>query len=127
MKRLIFMTLLLLTLLITANAFPFMSSGRVNRNFDYENFRRNGDGYDFTLINKSQGAFAEFYVVVYGLTVGRDMIYRYRFYVDFLEGRGEYYMFLPGYNSRIFNVKFRIIKLPEFDTRPKINEGQLNQ
>ena len=77
MKRLIFLILLLIPLLITATASAFTPFGPTNlSSLKYEDFKSKGDGYSFTLVNNSQRSFSGFYVVVYGMDINYNTIYR---------------------------------------------------
>jgi len=120
MKRFLIITLFLIPLIITVNAFAFMPFGRTNSPmFKYKDFKRKGDGFTFTLVNKYQRPGFEFYVSVYGYDVQGNAIYRQRFYVEFIEGKGEVSYYLPDYDSQIIKVRVQIFQLPEVDTRPK--------
>ena len=120
MKRFLIITLFLIPLFITTNVFAFMPFGRTNSPmFKYEDFKRKRDGFTFTLVNKYQRSASEFYVVVYGRNLQGNTIYRKRFYVEFIEGKGKISHYLQGYDRRIIKVGVDIFQLPEVDTRPK--------
>lgn len=120
MRKLIvplFIVLSILALSLPVDA--FMPWGRIDRHFDYKHFEREGDGYSFTLINKAKKGFSEFYVIIEGYGVGGDMVYRHRFYVDFIPGNSELSKSLPGCDDDIFKVKVKLQENIEVDTRPQ--------
>ena len=97
----------------------FKPYGRIDNNFDYENFRRKDNGYSFTLINKRQESLHDFHVLVNGLDVYEKIIYQKRFYVDSIEGKEKINAFLHGYNNYILDVKVSIFQNPKADVRSR--------
>lgn len=122
MKKTVILIVLFLAFLINSNAYAFFSSGWINSDFNYENFKRDGDGYTFTLVNASRKGFFEFYVTVWGYSIDGAVIYRKRFYIEFLGGHEKHTEYLPGYNPKIFKVSIKFKSNIEVDTRPKIDE-----
>jgi len=122
MKKITTLIVLLLVVLISSSAYAFFSAGRIDSDFDYKDFKRDGDGYTFTLVNKSSKGFSEFYVIVYGYSIDGNVIYRKRFYVEFLGGREKHTEYLPGYNPKIFRVSIKFKTNIEVDTRSNIDE-----
>ena len=117
MKLFMSLKLTLILFFITAEALAFMSQGKINDSFRYRNFERDGDGYSFTLENTKNRSFSEFYVVVLGLDFMNRTVYRHRFYVEFIGGKREIDTFLPGYNSDMKKVNFKLFQNTEVDTR----------
>jgi hypothetical protein len=100
----------------------FISFGNVDVAIDYQDFQREGDGYNITFVNKSANHKEEFYIIVLGLDYRGAPIYRQRLYIEFLPGYGEMSFFLPGYNENIVEVRFEVRKLREYDVRPKYQQ-----
>jgi len=109
--------LILIICFFAVEALAFMPFGRINDSFRYRNFERDGDGYSFTLENTKNRGFSEFYVVVIGLDLMDRTVYRHRFYVEFIGGKKELDTFLPGYDSDMVKVRFKLFRNPEIDTR----------
>jgi hypothetical protein len=100
----------------------FISFGNVDVSIDYEDFQREGDGYNVTFVNKSANHREEFYIIVLGLDFRGAAIFRHRLYIEFLPGYGQMSFFLPGYNENIVEVRFEVRKLREYDVRPRYQQ-----
>lgn len=117
MKRILMLSAFLFLLFLPATSSAFLAWGRTNISYlEYKDFVRDGDGYIITLVNTHQRELVEFYVIVHGTDAHGSVIYRQRFYVDFIPGNGQIRYFIPGYDNRIFNMQVMGKKLPEFDT-----------
>ena len=117
----------LAAILIVLVCFPletsaFISFGSVDVAIDYEDFQREGDGYNITFVNKSANYKDEFYIIVLGLDFRGAAIFRHRLYIDFLPGYGRISFYLPGYNENIVEVRFEVRKLKEYDVRPQYQQ-----
>jgi hypothetical protein len=100
----------------------FISFGTVDVAIDYQDFQREGDGYNITFVNKSANYREEFYIIVLGLDFRGAAIFRHRLYIEFLPGYGKMSFFLPGYNENITEVRFEVRKLREYDVGPKYQQ-----
>jgi hypothetical protein len=120
MKRAILFLVVLSVLILTTAAWAFQSWGRTNYQYlEYSDLVRDGDGYNITLLNRHQSGIVEIYVIVHGTDIHGNVVYRQRFYVDFIPGNGQVGYWLPGYNNRIFDMRIMIKKIPEVDTLPR--------
>lgn len=99
-----FAAFILLTFtLFTQLAFSFVSWGPTNYQYlEYRDLARDGDGYVITLVNKHHLGLEEFYVIIQGIDISGNVLYRQPFYVDFIPGNGQITYFMPGYHDRIF-------------------------
>ena len=114
MKRFLVGMMIFSCLLVPTISSAFMSWGTTGYPYlEYKDFERNGDGYNLTLVNKSQQGLVEFYVIVQGTDINGNVIYRQRFFVDFIPGNGQISYFLPGYNKSIFEVRLLVKKVHE--------------
>lgn len=93
---------------------PFKPYGTIDRNFEYEDFRRKGGGYTFTLVNRSPAPLYNFNVFVYGLDVYDRVIYARDFHVPAIEGKAKFSRFLTGYNLGIYRVRAEVYQNPGF-------------
>jgi hypothetical protein len=100
----------------------FISFGNVDVAIDYQDFQRDGDGYNVTFVNKSANHKEEFYIIVLGLDFRGAAIFRHRLYIEFFPGYGKMSFFLPGYNDNIVEVRFEVRRLREFDVGPKYQQ-----
>jgi hypothetical protein len=121
------LTCVLAAILIFLVSFPietsaFISFGNVDVGIEYEDFQRDGDGYNITFVNKSANYREEFYIIVLGLDFRGAAIFRHRLYIDFLPGYGQISFYLPGYNQNITEVRFEVRRLSEFDVRPQYQQ-----
>ncbi|MFH1351495.1 MAG: hypothetical protein ABII26_11275 [Pseudomonadota bacterium] len=96
-----------------------MAFGHVtNTNFlEYKDFKQNGNGYSFILMNKASNEKVEFYLLVRGLDFAGNTVYYKRITIDFLEGNGELMFQLSGYDERVSDVNIKYEKKPERDVR----------
>ena len=109
--------IVLFILVFASEAFAFMPSGNINRQFSYEDFRKDGDNFTFTLVNESNQGLAEFYVIIKGFDLFNKQIYYHKFYVEFIAGDGEITETIPGHDARISRIEVTIKKNEEVDTR----------
>ncbi len=100
----------------------FISFGTVDVAIDYQDFQREGDGYNITFVNKSANHREEFYIIVLGLDFRGAAIFRHRLYIEFLPGYGQMSFYLPGYDENIVEVRFEVRKLRELDVRPQYRQ-----
>jgi hypothetical protein len=91
---------------------PFTPYGAIDRNFEYEDFRRKGPGYSFTLVNRNIEPLYNFQVIVYGLNVKDEVIYKRDFHVSSIGGKGKVTRLLPGYNMAIYRVEAAVFQNP---------------
>ncbi|MEW6668620.1 MAG: hypothetical protein AB1512_25690 [Thermodesulfobacteriota bacterium] len=118
----VFLLILMISVSFPSETSAFISFGNVDVAIDYQDFQRDGDGYNVTFVNKSANHREEFYIIVLGLDFRGAPIFRHRLYIDFLPGYGQISFFLPGYNDNIVEVRFEVRKLREFDVRPQIQQ-----
>ncbi len=119
MKRLFMLLAFFFLLSLPATSSAFLAWGRTNINYlEYKDFVRDGDGYNITLVNTNQRELVEFYIIIHGTDSFGNVVYRQRFYVDFVPGNGQISYYLPGYNDRIFDMRVMAKQIPEIDTRP---------
>ena len=100
----------ILFFLVPRSVMCFMSWGDIDENLAYEDFELLPDdsGYSFTLINKSTEAMVDSYIVVYGLGIMNQVVYRYGFRIRFLEGEGTYSTVLPPSTEEIWQIRFEV-------------------
>ena len=113
-----FAAILMGFLTLPMDSSAFISFGTVDVAIDYQDFQREGDGYNITFVNKSANHKEEFYIIVLGLDFRGAAIFRHRLYIEFLPGYGQMSFYLPGYNEDIVEVRFEVRKLRELDVRP---------
>ncbi|MFZ7110323.1 MAG: hypothetical protein ACOWYE_01460 [Desulfatiglandales bacterium] len=101
---LVFMTILLFAAEGGCH-FPMRSVGH---HFEYEDFEKNGDGFNITIVNKSKQGFSELKIVVLGTDIDWVTVYRREIEVEFFEGEGKKTFFLPGYDERVYDINLRI-------------------
>jgi hypothetical protein len=117
--RRIWIALFLSALLLPSDSSAFLSFGNVDAAVDYENFKREGDGYTITFVNQSANHKAEFYIIVLGFDFRGATILRHRLYIDFLPGYGRLSFYLPGYSDDVLEVGFEVRRLREYDVYPR--------
>ncbi|MBN2123842.1 MAG: hypothetical protein JW821_06095 [Deltaproteobacteria bacterium] len=92
--------------------FSVKDHGRIDGNFDYEEFRRKDDGYNITLVNKKPDPLFRFHIVVSGMDFYDNPVYKRRLYVPFIEGKGKVTRFMEGYNNALYRLKVDIYQEP---------------
>lgn len=78
-------------------------------NFTLVSFDQSGDGYNVTFRNESPNAYSNFEIVIDGMDIGGITVFRREILIDFMEGQSERTFFVPGYDKRVFEVKFKVL------------------